>query len=99
MTHSPESLRDKPSEHLPPINEIPEHLKKEMKVEMIKEDWNSYRITEDKVELRLRQIISHVFKVKGLFSSDGEPYFVVEGAALFELSGENSGLSVAVPEQ
>src|SRR5205809_1630134 len=89
VTHSPSRMRGKPSERLPSINEIKEEQKKNLEVEIVKEDWNVYRIPEDKRTLRFRLIVARVFRVLGHYSSDEEPYYVVESTGLLEESKED----------
>jgi len=89
VTYSPPGIRDKPSERLPPVNEIKEEEKKNMEVEIVKEDWNIYRIPEDNRILRFRLIVARVFRVLGYFSSDEEPYYIVESTGLLEESKED----------
>src|SRR5438105_4384705 len=44
VTYSPPGMLGKPSDWIPPIGEIKEEEKKNMEVEIVKEDWNTYRI-------------------------------------------------------
>jgi hypothetical protein len=101
ITHSPANLRGDPTPRLPSPVDIANDQKIPLEVETRREDWSAYHLPGDKVDLRLRFVISRVFKVRGLFAADREPYFLVESAGLTEFlkDGEPVGMPVGEPVQ
>ena len=98
ITHSPQGLRGEPSPTLPSPADIPDDEKRFVEVETTKESWNVYRLTEDKVDLRLRTVVSRVYRVPGVFAMDGEPYYIVESAGLSEFLKEGKPAGTLVGE-
>ncbi len=96
-THSPPGLRGEPSPQLPPFTAIPAEEKKLVEVETTREAWNVYRFTEDKVEFRLRLVITRVYRVPKYYAVDGEPYYVVESAVLSEVLREGRPVDTLNP--
>ena len=47
-----------------------------------REPWNIYRITETGEILRVKLIVTDVFRVRGRYDSDGEPYYVIQSGSL-----------------
>lgn len=45
------------------------------------EDWNTYQL-EDGTELKMRLIVSEVFRVDGQFDQEGNPVYVVKSTNL-----------------
>jgi len=85
VTYAPASLRDNPSETLPGPGEIPDEKKERLEVKIIKEDWNVYRLPEEKVTFKARLIVGEVFRVADRFAPDGDPYYIVESTGIVEL--------------
>src|SRR2546422_1110902 len=99
ITHSPPKLRGEPSPRLPSPPDVPNNQRIEVEVETRREDWSAYRLPVDKGDLRLRYVISRVYRVPNLFAMDREPFYIVESAGLSEIlkDGEPTGSPVGEP--
>ncbi len=98
ITHSPPALRGKPSPKLPAPAEIPNDQKKMVEVETRKENWSVYRLPVDNVDLRLRFVVTRVYRIPNVFAMDGEPYYIVESAGLSETLKEGQPAGTLVDE-
>ncbi|MCD6139316.1 MAG: hypothetical protein J7J91_12255 [Deltaproteobacteria bacterium] len=79
VARAPDKLKGKPSEHIPPIQEL---VKKgnpvEVKVKKIYEDgWNEYEL-ENGDRLRVKPVITKVLKIKGFYDKHGDPIYIVQ---------------------
>ena len=45
----------------------------------VKEDWNLYQL-HDGSEVRMRTVVSEIFKVRGEFDREGNPVYVVRSS-------------------
>ncbi|SRR6266571_6753997 len=98
ITHSPSALRGEPSPKLPSPADIPDDQKKIVEVETRKENWSAYHLPTDNVDLRLRFVVTRVYRVPTVFAMDGEPYYIVESAGLSETLKEGKPAGTAVDE-
>ncbi|MCD6530739.1 hypothetical protein J7L06_10745, partial [Candidatus Bathyarchaeota archaeon] len=74
---SPEDLRGKPSEHIPPPPEALKMPKEEVEViETVDPSWNIYELENGK-RVKTKAVITNVYKIKDVFDRYGNPYYVV----------------------
>jgi hypothetical protein len=76
VTFAPKEERGLPSTP-PPAGQIPKEKLIPVEVVSSNEVWNVYRIlnTGDRVKVKL--VVTDVFRVKGQFDQNGEPYYIV----------------------
>ena len=96
-TAAPDELMGTPSEKLPAPDQIPKEELTRLDSEIVKEDWNRYYVVEDKVTLRLRLLVTDVYK-SSYFAADGEPYYIIISDTIGEaLKEEEKGAKEEQP--
>jgi len=81
---SSELNKGEPTLPLPPINKITPSELQETEVITSNEPWNTYEIIKNGMIIRIKLVISDVYKVKGKFDQFGEPYYTVKSAPVFD---------------
>jgi len=76
--------KGKPTMPLPPINKIPREKTEEMEILSSNEPWNVYDVLKNGMVVRIKLVVSEVFKVKDVYDQFGEPYLVVKSAPVFD---------------
>ena len=66
-----------PSEKLPSQDEIPNLPKKVVKHEVVREDWNIYRIDKESIYYDIKPVVTVVYRVDELYDSLGYPFYWV----------------------
>jgi hypothetical protein len=88
---SPENLKGTPTLPLPPPNEALKLDKEEVEVEHAIYDprWNIYEL-ENGEKLKVKIVITHVYKIKGKYDEFGNPYYVVQSVTVVGSSLERA---------
>lgn len=81
---SPELNKGKPTLPLPPLNKITPAQMEETEVITSNEPWNIYEIVKNGMIIRVKLVISEVYKIKGKFDQFGEPYYSIKSAPVFD---------------
>jgi hypothetical protein len=86
---SPDKLKGVPTLPLPPPAEALKMDKEEVEVTETLHDpgWNVYEL-ENGERVKMKIVITHVYRVKGLYTETGDPYYVVQSAAVAGSSPE-----------
>ena len=87
VTAAPDGLTGTPSEKLPPPDQIPKEQLTQLQSEIVKEDWNKYYVVEDKLTLKLRLLVTDVFK-SPYYAADGDPYYIIINDVIGEVFKE-----------
>ncbi|MEM2384766.1 MAG: hypothetical protein QXT06_06035 [Candidatus Bathyarchaeia archaeon] len=76
VVKSPENLKGKPTLPLPPPPEALKLPKEEVEIEkIINEPWNHYEVKDIGI-LKQKLILMKVYKIKGKYDGEGNPYYV-----------------------
>lgn len=78
-----------PTLPLPPVEKITNQEKEEIEILTSNEPWNVYEIIKNGMIIRIKLVVSEVFKVKNTFDQFGEPYFIVKSAPIFDYKPSN----------
>jgi len=99
VTAAPDGLIGTPSEKLPPPDQIPKEQLTQLQSEIVKEDWNRYYVVEDKLTVKLRLLVTEVFKTP-YYAADGDPYYIILNDVIGEaLKEEEKGSKPKVSDK
>jgi hypothetical protein len=86
---SPEKLKRTPTLPLPPPTEALKMDKEEVEITETLYDpgWNVYEL-ENGEKVKMKIVITHVYRVKGLYTETGDPYYVIQSATVAGSSPE-----------
>lgn len=73
-----------PTLPLPNVNEIKEDQKEEAEILTSSEPWNIYEILKNGMIVRIKLVLSDVFRVKDCYDQFGEPYFIIKSGPVFD---------------
>jgi len=76
--------KGKPTLPLPPINQIKENEKEEMELLTSSEPWNTYEVLKNGMIVRIKLVVSEIYRVKDKFDQFGEPYLIVKSSPVFD---------------
>ncbi len=82
---APAKLRGQPDQSPPSVRETAKMKKEEVGVVDSKEDWNYYRISKSPGGLKLKLVVTGVFRVTGVHDQDGNPYYIVNSQSVLGL--------------
>lgn len=90
---SPEKLKGTPTLPLPPPTEALKMVKEEVEITETLYDpgWNVYEL-ENGERVKMKIVITHVYRVKGLYTETGDPYYVIQSATVAGSSPERGGV-------
>ena len=66
----------------PSPNELKTLEKYPVEIVSSREPWNIYKIAETGEIIRVKLIVTDVFRVRGRYDADGEPYYVIQSGSL-----------------
>lgn len=78
---APEGVKGPPM-NPPPVDQIKNEDKYPVEITSSNELWNEYRILKTGDTLRVKMVVSDVFRVKDKFDRLGEPYFIVNSGII-----------------
>lgn len=81
--------KGKPTIPLPSANQIPDQQKEEVDILTSNEPWNVYEIIKNGALVRIKLIVSEIYKVKDVYDQFGEPYYIVKNAPLVDFKPPN----------
>lgn len=91
---APEKLRGPPNPQPPSTGDFQKLKQEEVAIVDSKEEWNLYRLSGKKGGIKVKMIVSTVYRVVGVFDQMGDPYYLVNST---NVVGPTSPRDVAVP--
>ncbi len=79
---APTRLRGSPTPNQPSVEAARKMKQEEIGVVDSKEEWNLYRLPDNKGGLKMKMVVSSIFRVVGVFNADGDPYYIVNSSAV-----------------
>jgi len=80
---APPILKGQPTKPIPRLDQIPEDKKEEIELLTYSEPWNVYEVLKNGGILKMKLVVSKVWKIKDTFDAFGEPYCVVNNSPIF----------------
>ena len=66
------------------INAIPDDQKEEVKVLTYSEPWNTYEIIKNGIIIRVKIVVSDVYRIKNVYDQFGQPFYVIKNSPVFD---------------
>jgi hypothetical protein len=83
--NAPEKLRGPPNPRPPSVKEAAKLKKEEVSIVNSEEEWNYYRISKSPGGVKLKMVVTDIFRVVDVYDQDGDPYYIVSSQAVLGL--------------
>lgn len=81
---APKDQLSGPTGHIPPSHSIPDDKKSEVDPILLSEPWNSYEIVKNGTVIKIKLVVSEIFKVDGIYDQFGQPYYILKHGPVFD---------------
>jgi hypothetical protein len=80
---APKERKSNPTQ-IPDVNTIPEDQKEEVKVLTYSEPWNTYEIIKNGTIVRVKIVVSDVYRIKNVYDQFGQPFYMIKNSPIFD---------------
>ncbi len=94
VVFAPPKLKGKPNPSPPSPPELRGHKMEEMGVVDSKEEWNLYKLPGDLPGIKVKMVVSSIYRVVGVFDQQGDPYYIVNST---QVVGPSSQRDIVTP--